>query len=109
MCVSHTPRPARRSGGISQYLFGERDAQRADWRGVGVHIVDDDDSDDVPCRAFSGGVESPVALRGDKVVFLPKSLPAHMCICAQEARRARSHRLLCEAAAEIDAAARWFV
>lgn len=84
MCVSHTPRPAR-SGGISQYLFGERDAQRADWRGVGVHIVDDD----VPCRAFSGSVESPVALRGDKVVLLPEIFAGtHVHLCTRSSTSA---------------------
>lgn len=88
MCVSHTPRPAR-SGGISQYLFGERDAQRADWRGVGVHIVDDDDSDDVLCRAFSGSVESPVALRGDKVVLLPEIFAGtHVHLCTRSSTSA---------------------
>lgn len=88
MCVSQTPRPAR-SGGISQYLFGERDAQRADWRSVGVHIVDDDDSDDVPCRAFSGSVESPVALRGDKVVLLPEIFAGtHVHLCTRSSTSA---------------------
>jgi len=95
MCVGHTPRPARRSGGISQYLFGERDARRADWRGVGVHIVDDDDDDDVPWRAFSGGVESPVALRGDKVVFLPEiAAGTHVHLCTRSSTSASTSSAL---------------